>query len=234
MSNIPLVFLNGTACDAELWKLVIDKLAYQEVIIESPVEGSSVDDCARLLLEKLPERFYVAGFSLGAIIALHMMKRAPERLAGVVLIAVNPLPLSPETIAVRREALKEAQKMTLRYLIENKLWQNYVAPHQKNNLQLKAEIIGMGERMGMKTFLQQSQLSLFREDCRAAFNDFQHPILLISGQQDKLCLSAWHHDLAASNPHSKWEDIEYSGHFIPLEAPDACADFMQAFLAGLK
>ncbi|ECG1392243.1 TPA_asm: alpha/beta hydrolase [Salmonella enterica subsp. houtenae serovar 45:g,z51:-] len=234
MSNIPLVLLNGTACDAELWKWVTDKLAYKDVIIESPVEGNSVDDCARLLLEKLPERFCVAGFSLGAIIALHMIKRSSERLAGVVLIAVNPLPLSPETIAVRSETLKEAQEMTLRNLIENKLWQNYVAPHQKNNLQLKAEVIGMAERMGMKTFLLQSTLSLFREDCRVAFSDFQRPTLLISGQQDKLCLSSWHQDLALSNRHSKWENIEHSGHFIPLEAPDACADFLQGFLAKLK
>lgn len=230
MNNIPLVLLNGTACDAELWKPVTARLVHQDVIIKSPLEGKSVDDCARLLLEKLPETFCVVGFSLGAIVALHMIKRAPERLTGAALIAVNPLPLAPETIAARREAMKEAKKSTLRSLIEEKLWRNYVAPQRQNNLQLKETIIGMAERTGMTTFLRQSQFALFREDCRAAFSQYQCPTLLISGQHDTLCLSSWHHDLAASNTRSRWEVIEHSGHFMTLEAPEECASLLGEWL----
>ncbi|EBQ0837223.1 alpha/beta hydrolase [Salmonella enterica] len=233
MNNIPLIFLNGTVCDEELWRSVTDLLDHQDVIIKSPIKGQSVDDCARLLLKNLPKKFCVVGFSLGAIVALHMIRRAPERLVGTVLIAVNPLPLAADTILMRSEMLKEAQNTTLRALIEEKMWKNYVAPQQHYNMQIKKTIIDMAERMGMETFIQQSQFSLSRKDCRVAFSQYRSPVLLISGEQDKLCLPQWHRDLASLNHRSTWKNIEDSGHFIPLEAPEACAGFLRKWLACL-
>ena len=56
--------------------------------VELPVLEAQVDS----LLDRLPPRFAIGGLSLGAIVAMAVHRRAPERVAGLFLVATNAQP----------------------------------------------------------------------------------------------------------------------------------------------
>lgn len=55
-----------------------------------PVEPVALHRLSERLLRGIEGRFMILGWSLGGLMALEMARRAPERVAGVMLIAVNP------------------------------------------------------------------------------------------------------------------------------------------------
>ncbi|MGU0056330.1 hypothetical protein ACVXG7_13800 [Enterobacter hormaechei] len=57
-----------------------------------------------------------------------MAADAPERVNGLTLISVNPLPVAPDALASRREAVRTAQAQGLADWLVSSLWQSYVAP----------------------------------------------------------------------------------------------------------
>ncbi|XOO01515.1 alpha/beta fold hydrolase [Enterobacter hormaechei] len=108
-TDLPLVLLGGTLCNARLWQPVIERLNVSAVLCITLTGAESAPQASRRLLKVLPPRFLLAGFSLGAIVALQMAADAPERVNGLTLISVNPLPVAPDTLASRREAVHTAQ-----------------------------------------------------------------------------------------------------------------------------
>ena len=96
---VPLVLLPGMNCSPRLWDGVVRELlgvdrpdghARQVVVpeVDRPTLGEQVES----LLDHLPRRFAIGGLSLGAIVAMAVHRRAPERVAGLFLVATNAQP----------------------------------------------------------------------------------------------------------------------------------------------
>ena len=122
----PLVLLPGMNCSEQLWEPVVAEPALagpgRPDVLRPPLRGRSVDACVDRLLEGLPPRFALAGLSLGAIVALALVRRAPERVSRLALLAVNaraPRPDQQAAWAAQRRAL--AQGGTARSLQEQLL-----------------------------------------------------------------------------------------------------------------
>src|SRR6478609_2000857 len=96
---VPLVLLPGMGCSPRLWDGVVQELEADRLRggrsrpvvvpeVELPVLEAQVDS----LLDRLPPRFAIGGLSLGAIVAMAVHRRAPERVAGLFLVATNARP----------------------------------------------------------------------------------------------------------------------------------------------
>ena len=83
----PLVLLPGMNCSARLWSLLDLGPAIRPTLTEPSLAGQ-VDR----LLDELPPRFALAGLSLGAIVAMALVRRAPERVSWLGLMSTNPYP----------------------------------------------------------------------------------------------------------------------------------------------
>ena len=66
---------------------------------------------ARALLDRLPERFALAGFSLGGIVALEIVRLSPERVTRLALIDTTARPDSKTNWAARRNAVERAARV---------------------------------------------------------------------------------------------------------------------------
>lgn len=110
-TDLPLVLLGGTLCNVRLWQPVIERLNISAVLCITLTGAESAPQASRRLLKVLPPRFLLAGFSLGAIVALQMAADAPERVNGLTLISVNPLPVAPDTLASRRKRYTPPRRM---------------------------------------------------------------------------------------------------------------------------
>lgn len=222
-TDLPLVLIGGTLCTARLWQPLMDRLALSCVICVSLTGADSAPKAAQRLLQNLPPRFLLAGFSLGAIVALQIAADAPERLGGLALLSVNPLADAPENATSRREAVRAAREQGLAEWIAANLWQKYVAPERLTDVSLKAAICQMAQESGPDTFARQTEIAITRRDNRAALSALACPVIIINGAHDPIC-TPHHHQLAsASAAHARQITLSSAGHFAVLEAPDDIA-----------
>lgn len=77
-NNSPLVMIPGHLLTAELWKTQEQFLAlhYPCFMIEIP-EAETILEMAKMVLDQLPEHFFLAGLSMGGIIVLEILELAP-------------------------------------------------------------------------------------------------------------------------------------------------------------
>jgi pimeloyl-ACP methyl ester carboxylesterase len=91
----PLIFLPGLLCDRAVWEYQVRMLA--DVASCATVEWTgedSLDGMARTALSLAPERFAVAGHSMGGRVALEMYRAAPERITHIALLNTGYQPRS--------------------------------------------------------------------------------------------------------------------------------------------
>ena len=95
---LPLVLLPGMSCSPRLWHGVVQELAADRPgdrgrpVVVPEIDRATLDDQVESLLDRLPPRFALGGLSLGAIVAMAVHRRAPERVAGLFLVATNARP----------------------------------------------------------------------------------------------------------------------------------------------
>ena len=101
----PLVMLPGMMCDGRLFQPQIDVFASRYEVIIPPLYGADrIADLVQELLLVLPQRFALAGLSMGGIIAMEMMRQAPDQITRLALMDTNPFAETDE-----RQALRESQ-----------------------------------------------------------------------------------------------------------------------------
>jgi pimeloyl-ACP methyl ester carboxylesterase len=228
--SLPLVLLGGTLCNGRLWLPMLETLNASHVISITLEGADSTESFAQQLLSTLPPRFCVVGFSLGAMVALQMLADAPQRIAGMALLSVNPLADDPNNAPSRREAVKEARRQGLATWLTATMWPRYVAPAHLEREALHRTLVQMAEESGVETFAKQTEVAISRQDKRAALATFTAPTLIINGAHDPIC-TPHHHQLAAEAAACA-QQITFSdcGHFLPLEAPERLASSLRNWL----
>ena len=102
-TRIPLLLLPGLLNDARLWHHQTEALAG---IAESRVPDISLDDSmaaiAARVLASAPERFALAGLSMGGYVCFEIMRQAPERVLRLALFDTSARPEAPEQERRRR------------------------------------------------------------------------------------------------------------------------------------
>ena len=92
-----LVMIPGTLCDARVFKRQKQALRGVANVLIVDYRGlRNLGQWATQLLQKLPTRFSVAGFSLGGLWALELLRLAPERVQRIAMIASNAQAASPD------------------------------------------------------------------------------------------------------------------------------------------
>lgn len=222
-THLPLVLAGGTLCNRRLWQPILDRLNVSAAICPALTADTSAEQASQRLLSELPPRFLLAGFSLGAIVALQMVADAPERIAGLALLSVNPLADRPENAAIRREAVSAARQQGLTTWLSASLWPKYVAPSRTDDRALHDVICQMAEACGIEALATQTEIAISRGDNRAALAALTCPILIINGLHDPIC-TPHHHQLAAGSASQATRiTLTDAGHFTLLEAPDEVA-----------
>ena len=90
-----LVMLPGTLCDARLFQRQRRALRTEASVLTPDFSAlKDRSDWLDDLLKGLPPRFFLAGFSLGGLLAFEIVRRARQRVQGLALIASNAQPAS--------------------------------------------------------------------------------------------------------------------------------------------
>ncbi len=227
LDDTPLVLLPGTLCDERVFAPLLTRLpAVQSSIILTEV-ASSIRDTAEMILTKAPPAFALLGFSLGGIVAMEVALRAPSRVMGLALLQTTPLPVPVASHANRRAAVAHARQLGLGRYVREFLWPDYRGDVPSPSVCPLLE--DMAERTGLAGFAQQVEMAVTRADYRVLLKDVACPVLLVSGDADKVCPREAVQALEEALPFCIQVVVPRAGHMALLESPDEVAEAVAAW-----
>src|SRR5690554_3770055 len=106
-----VVLAPGLLCDERLWEPQRRALSdVADILIPDFTTQSSIGEMARSILDAAPERFSLAGLSMGGYVALEIMATAPERVERLALLDTRAEPDTPERRAAREQSLEMVEQ----------------------------------------------------------------------------------------------------------------------------
>jgi pimeloyl-ACP methyl ester carboxylesterase len=88
---LPIIWIPGHLCGPWLYApQLADFGGERETIMADTAHDDSLGVMAERQLAGAPERFVVAGLSMGGMVAMEVIARAPERVAGAVIMDADP------------------------------------------------------------------------------------------------------------------------------------------------
>lgn len=213
-----LVMIPGTLCDERMFSRQTKALQAHACIMHAGYSRlRRLDDWTADLLKRLPTRFSVAGFSLGGLMALELLRRAPERIERLALIASNVQSASTHggrrSAWLRRLWLERGPSEVARHVKPG--YFHYEAKRRAHQRLVLDMALGTPRRSAFAQFAWAAE----RPDGRDAVQMFRGPLLSVSGTNDRLVPRAWQQALCAAQPRTQWLELPRCGHFVPLEAP---------------
>lgn len=190
----------------------------------------SVEAIAAWWLERLPPRFWLAGFSFGGYVALAMLEAAPERVAGFALLCSGPQADSPEA-AQRRLASLDAVAQGRYFELMEQVAANAFHPDSLADAALMERRRQMVRAYGPERYAAHVRATAARPDRRHLL-DGARPTLVMAASHDKLFPPATMSDLASGIPGARFVSVEGAGHLVPMEKPREVAAWLAAWVLG--
>lgn len=226
----PLVFLPGMMCDARLFAPQIEVMRNDRFVTTLPIHAhQTVEKLARDVLSQAPETFALAGLSMGGIVAMEVIRQAPERVAGVALMDTNPKAEHPKVAEARAPQIARVKAGNLAAVMRDEMKPNYLTdtPQRDEILDL---CMDMALSLGNAAFENQSLALMTRLDQQNTLKGYKGPTLILCGEDDALCPVHRHtlmHDLM---PHATLKILKNAGHLPTLEQPDDTTAAIDAWL----
>lgn len=226
----PLLMIPGMMCDARLYGPQIAALSHKLPLMTVPITAAdSVEALAADLLAQAPPEFALAGLSMGGIVAMEVVRQAPERVRRLALLDSNPLPESEEVRARREPQIEAVRNGKLREVMRDELKPLYLAdtPRRAATLALCME---MALDLGASVFERQSRALQTRPDQQETLKAVRVPTLVLMGAEDRLCPLARHQLMHELIHGSKLVVVEGAGHLPTLEQPEAVNTALRSWL----
>lgn len=226
----PLVLLPGLLCDGELWEHQIRHLGDVADIRVGALAGADrVEGLAADVLAWAPPVFCLAGHSMGGYVALEIMRRAPERVSKLMLLATNAHADPPEAKERRQRAMAFVARGRFDDVVAL-MTPTLVDPvHLTDGAVLRA-IRDMASRVGPDAYLRQQEAIMARPDSRPDLMAVGCPTVVLCGRRDQLSGVDVHAGMAAAIPGARLAVIEDCGHMAPIEQPQAVTALMRLWL----
>jgi pimeloyl-ACP methyl ester carboxylesterase len=227
-----LVMIPGLLCDEAVFegqRAVLSRHATVRVM--TPTEDDTLSAMAARMLSNAPERFSLAGFSMGGYVAFEAFRLAPERIERLALLDTSPHPDTPERADLRLKMIDLARRGKLSQVIGLN-YPFWVHARRANDQVLARSIRDMNARVGPDAYIRQQRAILGRSDARPLLRDIRCPTLVLCGDDDRLTPPSHHREMADLIPHARLVVVPECGHMSTMEHPEAVAAALADWLAA--
>jgi len=232
MPATPLLLIPGLACTDTLFAAQIPPLLQdRQVIIGDHMQHDSMADIAAHILASAPERFALAGLSMGGYLCFEIMRQAPERVERLALLDTSARADTPEKTALRREALELAAAGKYMAVCHATLDLS-IAKSRHDDTTLKQAIIDMALDTGPDVWAQQIRAIIGRANSVPMLGNITCPTLVVVGDEDQLTPPELAREMAAGIPDAQLEVIKDCGHMSTMEKPDRLTRLLQEWLVN--
>ena len=234
LAGTPLVLVPGLLCDERLFGHQVGHLRdLAEPVVAEVTKGSSVSEMAGAVLDAAPERFSLAGLSMGGYVALEIMRVAPERVERLALLDTSAREDNPEQTEARRQLIALARNGRFDE-VPRELLPRLVHPDRLGDGRLADTVFDMADAIGPDAFERQEAAIINRPDSREDLPAIACPTLVICGREDALTPVHLHEEMAALIPGSRLQVIERCGHLSTIERPAAVSEALREWLGAAR
>ena len=228
----PVVLIPGFMADARSFMPQIARLgADRPVVLLTPGLGDTVEKIAADIAPHLPPRFALVAHGLGGNIAIEILRKRPEAVARIALIATDPIPETPQRAAEQEALLVAAKTGHLQACMARML--PLAALHEAPwRDEVMALVMDMAETLGPDQFQRHLRVLQRRPDQQKTLRKANVPTMIIAGENDTLVPRRRAEFLAAMMPQGCLEMIAVAGHLPQLEQPEAVTQVLETFLSG--
>ena len=229
----PLLLLSGLLCDETIWADIPDRLKDAANVRALSFAGfASISAMAAHVLAVAPERFAVAGHSMGGRVALEVLRLAPQRITGLALLNTGAHAVRDGEPQSRSRLLRLAYEHGMAVLAAEWL-PPMMAGGASRAVELMPRLISMVERHTPDSYAGQVNAMLNRPDALSVLSTIAVPTLLLSGSEDTWSPVSQHQTMRRRIPHATLFEIHGAGHMAPVERPDAVAVALREWLAKI-
>lgn len=234
--RMDLLLLPGLLCDEASWADVAIELAGSaRCRVPDYGDAHSLADMAQRSLRGAPERFALAGHSMGARVACEILRVAPQRVTHLALLdtghAGAPAGAAWEAEREKRLALVAIARSQGMRALAHAWVPPMIHPGRLRDRALMDAIVAMVERSTPERYAAHVDALLARPQVDDLLRAVSVPTLIGCGRQDGWSPLPQHEEIAALVPGSRLAVFEDCGHMAPMEQPGAVAEALNEWLA---
>ncbi|MBV9692496.1 MAG: alpha/beta fold hydrolase [Alphaproteobacteria bacterium] len=225
----PVMMVPGLGSDGAVWNRTIEQLGSgYDCQVGDTLSDATLAGMAERVLAGSPERFALAGVSMGGMVAMTIMRLAPDRVTRLALFDTNARPDMPEQTARRRMASAAMLAATdLRALAAPSIASMV---HPDTGQDVRDALADMTVRVGAATDARQNEAVAARDDLRPILPGIAVPTLVVVGAEDAMTPPAYAEEIANAVPSANLHIIADCGHLPPIEKPKETAALLRAWL----
>jgi len=227
----PVVLIPGLQADGSSWSPILPRLMqrFPVCIPYGHQHRSSVVEMADDVLEQVPARFHLVGWSMGGYVALEILRRRPPGLASLVLVDTTDAPEASYArhrreaalAAVCNDDLRQYQRQNLRACVHD--------PEVLSSA-LAEVLLDAAEALGPAALTSQITAVVERPDSRADLATCPCPLLIVTGREDGIIPATESRRMHRQAPGSILHEIDRCGHCPPLEHHNHFASLLMDWL----
>jgi pimeloyl-ACP methyl ester carboxylesterase len=212
-----LVLLHAFPLDARMWDV--------PGALTPSLRGQGepdLDALASQVLAVLDERnldsVVLGGCSMGGYVAMALVRRAPERVKGLIFVDTKHTADAPEAAANRHAMADRVEREGVgEWLVEATL-PNLLGPDASDTARALVRTMILDQRAEDVAWWQRAMAK--RPDSADVLEALDVPSLVLVGEHDKLTPPDVAAKLAATLRHATSERVENAGHLPPVEQPE--------------
>lgn len=232
-SQTPVLFVSGQLLDQRCWAPQRAHLASQRSLyFPDHQSDDTIGGMAERLLASAPDQFVLVGHAMGGFIALEVMRRAPERVTGLALLATLANADGPAQTERRMGYIKLVEEGRFDQVAEERI-PMLLAPARRNDPALTDLVRAMAQSTGAEIFLRQQRAIMSRIDSRPSLKDIRVPTLILWGDEDGITNRSQQQDLLDGIGQAQLEVLKGCGHLLTLEAANEVNGRLSTWMEGL-
>ncbi|AUZ06117.1 MULTISPECIES: alpha/beta fold hydrolase [Vitreoscilla] len=212
-----LYLLCGLLCDATVWQRQVPVLQeYYDVQVFDFLGLDDLTVMAQHVLAQDDAPFVLVAHSMGARVALEVVRMAPERVLKLALLDTGVHGVKEGEAQKRYHLLEQAQTHGMAFLVEHWLMP-MLAPKNQQDDSIVEPLRQMVLKSTPEDFGKHVHALLNRPDAEASLKQVSCPVLLGVGAQDTWSTVAQHQAIQALMPQAPLVVFDDGGHMAPLE-----------------
>jgi 3-oxoadipate enol-lactonase len=187
----------------------------------------SIDDYARFILDRAPEKATFAGFSMGGYIALAIARLAPERMEGLILIDTRETPDTAKAKKGRYDTIEKVEQQGIAAVVDSMLPKMLGPDAPPSDRDRVREIMNTSSKEGVIAALK---AMAERPDSTELLPKLAVPTLIAVGEEDPITPPSDAERMARAIPDARLVRIPRAAHLSNFEQPAVLNAAVRALL----
>lgn len=226
----PVVFLPGMMCDLRMFAWQLLEFGRDRAVTVAPITmGERIEEIASNILDRVPAKFALLGASMGGVVAMEMLRRAPDRITRIALVSSNSLAETPQSASEYEPAIIKLRSGQMDEAVQTLVAGDRLAAGT-GRAAVTAEVLEMAKDMGPDAIVKQIRAYQRRRDYQSVLRRCKVPALVVCGDEDATMPVKRHSLMAELLPYSELAVIKGAGHFPTLEQPQKTNEALHGWL----